>query len=125
MSPCLPDLSFKLAVLCGVSQWPQRRRAEGGKLFRPIGYPGTLVGFGGMSVLDAAAVDREVIPWCVAGVAPGDGTCYGGRSGLVALMEQCLDSDPAKRPSLKDVQTTLRSISQQDRRPRKCQGLVP
>ena len=98
-------------MLCGVSLWPQRRRAESGKPFRPIGLPFPVIGFGGMSVLDAAAVDGEDIPWRVAGVAPGDGTYHGGRSGLIALMERCLDSDPAKRPSLNDVQTTLRAIA--------------
>ena len=99
-------------MLCGVSLWPQRRRAEGGKPFRPIGLPVPVIGFGGMSVLDAAAVDGEDIPWRVAGVAPGDGTYHGGHSGLLALMERCLDSDPAKRPSLNDVQTTLRATPQ-------------
>ena len=90
----------------------QRRRAEGRVAFCPVGYPETLIGFGSMSVLDAAAVDGRDIPWRVAGVAPGDGTYHGGRSGLIALMERCLDSDPAKRPSLNDVQTTLRAIPQ-------------
>ena len=71
-----------------------------------------VTGLSCMSVLDAAAVDGEDIPWRVAGVAPGDGTYHGGRSGLIALMERCLDSDPAKRPSLNDVQTTLRAIPQ-------------
>ena len=70
------------------------------------------MGLSGMSVLDAAAVDGEDIPWRVAGVAPGDSTYHGGHSssGLIALMERCLDSDPAKRPSLNDVQSTLRAI---------------
>ena len=65
-----------------------------------------------MSVLDAAAVDREVIPWCVADVASDDGTYHGGRSDLITLMQRCLDSDPAMRPTLNDVQTTLRAILQ-------------
>ena len=72
-----------------------------------------MVGLGSMSVLDAAAVDGEDIPWRVAGAAPAaSGTYPGGRSGLIALMERCLDSDPAKRPSLKSVQTALRTIPQ-------------
>ena len=83
---------------------------EGGKAFRPAGFPVPVVGFGGMSVLDAAAVDGEDIPWRVAGVAPGGGTYDRDRTGLIALMQRCLDSDPAKRPSLNDVQTALRAI---------------
>ena len=67
-----------------------------------------MTGLSGMAVLDAAAVDGiDDIPWRVAGPQPG-------RSGLIALMERCLDSDPAKRPSLNDVQTTLRAILQEE-----------
>ena len=68
-----------------------------------------VIGFGGMSVLDAAAVDGEDIPWRVDGATSGP---QRGRSGLIALMERCLDSDPAKRPLLNDVQTMLRAIPQ-------------
>ena len=70
----------------------------------------SVVGFGSMSVLDAAAVDGEDIPWCVAGVASDGSTYHGGRSGLIALMERCLDSDPAKRPSLSEVHAALRAV---------------
>ena len=87
----------------------QRRRVAAGKAFKPTGIPVPVTGLSGMSVLDAAAVDGEDIPWGVAGIATGDGTYHGGRSGLIALMEQCLDSDPTKRPSLDVVQTALRA----------------
>ena len=69
-----------------------------------------MTGLCGLSVLEAAAVDGEDIPWRVAGVAPGVGLYHGDRCGLIALMERCLDSDPAKRPSLNDVQSALRAI---------------
>ena len=66
-----------------------------------------MVGLGSMSVLDAAAVDGEDIPWCIAGVV-----VPGALSGLIALMQRCLDSDPAGRPSLNNVQTALNAIPQ-------------
>ena len=82
-------------------------------MFRPVGIPVSMAGLSGMSVLDAAAVDGEDIPWRVTGVTTGGGGTYDtGRGGLIALMERCLDSDPAKRPSLNDVQTALRAIPQ-------------
>ena len=90
----------------------QRRRFDAGKTFKPTGIPVPMTGLSDMSVLDAAVVDGEDIPWRVAGVAPGYSTYHGGRSDLFALMEQCLDSDPTKRPSLNDVQITLRAIPQ-------------
>ena len=90
---------------------PQRRRAEGGKTFRPVGLPVSVAGLCDLSVLEAAAVDGEDIPWRVAGVEPHTaGTYNGSRNTLIALMERCLNSDPAKRPSLNDLQTALRAV---------------
>ena len=65
-----------------------------------------------MSVLAAAAMDREVVPWRVTGATSG-AAAYGAVDVIdaaVALMERCLDSDPTSRPSLNDVQTALRAL---------------
>ena len=75
-----------------------------------------------MSILGAAAVDGEGIPWRAA-VAPGGrhgcGRCnwvaarpLQSKAAVVSSHSLCLDSDLVKRPLLNDVQTTLRSVPQ-------------
>ena len=91
----------------------QRRRVEGGQLFHPEGYPSTMPGMSGigrMSVIDAAAMDGEDIPYWVSDVSIKSGAHDRGRGCLIELMESCLHSDPGRRPSLPDIQSTLRSI---------------
>ena len=112
----LGGLMFEV-LTCGLSPYywltppltAQRRRVRAGESFRPTGLPVSVTGLGGMSVLEAAVLDHIDIPWRV---AFGDGTSDAGRSGLIELMERCLDNDPFRRPSLNDVQTALRAIPQ-------------
>ena len=93
------------------SHGAQRRRAEGGIMFRPNGYPADFVGLCGMSVMDAAALDGEDISWRIdTASADGNGHEPQGLSRLIALMEWCLTTDPTKRPSLEQVRDALRVI---------------
>ena len=86
----------------------QRRRVPGGTSFRPVGLPMSMTGLGGLSLVEAAAVDGVLISWRV---NPGSGTySTGGLDALIALMAQCLESDPSKRPLLSEVQARLQAI---------------
>ena len=86
----------------------QRRRHVAGETFRPSGLPVDVVGLRGLSVVTAGVVDGVDMPWRVSG---GGGDVYGsGVGGLVALMEECMDVDADKRPSLSDVQTRLKGL---------------
>ena len=94
--------------LCG----RQRRRASGGNLFRPDGFPADVRGLGGMSVLTAAAMDDKDVPWCVDSSGPGASR----PTDLINLMERCLDNDPGRRPLLDDVQALLQAELARPRR---------
>ena len=85
----------------------QRRRVPSGTLFRPTGLPVDVVGLGGLSMQEAAAIDGVDIPWRVG----GGGRMYdGGLSGLIDIMEHCLESEPTKRPLLPEVQSRLQGM---------------
>jgi hypothetical protein len=114
-----------------------RRLQPARELFRPIGSPVTLIGIGGLSTLDAAALDEQQVVWAVrtqtAGTWPGapddvihceastsalpclrflarSDICSGAASRLdrlVKLMRECMSENPRSRPSLATIQTTL------------------
>ncbi len=58
----------------------------------------------GMNTLEAAEVDDMPLEWRVAGASPAQ------LDALVALMKQCLSTDPRDRPLLDDVQSHLRRV---------------
>ena len=65
----------------------QRRRVAAGQMFRPAGFPVSVTGFRGMSVLEAAAIDAQVVTWRVS----DDSADQEQIGSLIGLMERCLD----------------------------------
>ena len=73
------------------------------------------MGFGDLCVTKAAEIDGVTVSWRVSESDPAADASYGGSGlgvndqklclgGLIGLMEQCMDSDPAKRPTLTSLE---------------------
>lgn len=86
----------------------QRRASE-----EPVPVPGArapLPGLRGKSVLQAAAIDEQPVPWCVqAGPKAGAGSQRRCEA-LGRLMERCLAKNPAERPRVSELQEEVRGL---------------
>ena len=106
------DWICDVACLVFLIPFHQRRRAAARSSFMLDGLQAPLVGFGDLSVIKAAELDGVSIPWRVAEPATAAAANYGfdtaasdaDLAALMALMEQCMDSDPRKRPTLDALQ---------------------
>jgi hypothetical protein len=93
--------------LSGDAQILIARRAVAGPVRVP-GIPFPLPGMLGKSVLEAAEVDGESVPWCErAHWTPGSG---GHLEELKVVVGECLAKEPGDRPKLPALLTVLRSL---------------
>jgi hypothetical protein len=88
-----------------------RRRTAGKVLVAP----GVFVdGLLGKHVLEVAAADGKVVPWCVRGPGTLAGVGHGRFGEAMHWLTRCLAAEPGARPSTSDLMNTCHALAEQE-----------